>query len=72
MHETCDNYGEAERCILGLVGNHEGKSPLGKRKSTWDDNIKMDFNRMKWEGMEYIRLAQDRDNLWVLVKLPVP
>jgi hypothetical protein len=27
----------------------------------WEDNIKMDFREMGWGGMDWIDLAQDRD-----------
>jgi hypothetical protein len=60
--------GEGRDVDRVLVGKHERKRPLGRRR--WEDNIKWIFR--KWEGME---LAQDRDrwrplvntvmNLWV-------
>jgi hypothetical protein len=39
----------------------EGKSPLGRPKSRWVDNIKMDFREIGWSGMDWFDLAQDRD-----------
>jgi hypothetical protein len=27
----------------------------------WEDNIKIDLQEMRWRGMEWIELAQDRD-----------
>jgi hypothetical protein len=34
-----------------LVGNPEGKRPLGIRRRRWVDNIKMDFREIGWRKM---------------------
>jgi hypothetical protein len=34
----------------------------------WEDNIKMDLKEIALEGVEWIHLAQDRDQWQVLVK----
>jgi hypothetical protein len=39
----------------------EGKRSLGKPRRRWMDNIKMDLREIKWGGMDWIDLAQDRD-----------
>jgi hypothetical protein len=39
----------------------EGKRPLGRPRSRWVDNIKMDLIEIGWGGMDWIDLAQDRD-----------
>jgi hypothetical protein len=44
-----------------LVGKPEGKRPLGRPRHRWDNNIKMDFRKMEWVSMDWIDLAQDRD-----------
>jgi hypothetical protein len=33
-----------------LVGNPEGKRPLGRPKRRWVDNIKMDLREIGWDG----------------------
>jgi hypothetical protein len=33
----------------------------------WVDNINIDLREIEWGGMEYIRLAQDRDQWRALV-----
>jgi hypothetical protein len=58
-----------------LVGESEGKSPLGRPQCRCMNNIKMDLREIGWGGMDWIYLAQDRDqwralvntvtNLWV-------
>jgi len=37
------------------------KKPLGRPRSRWEDNIKMDLEEVGWEGVDWIHLAQDRD-----------
>jgi hypothetical protein len=31
-----------------LVGNSEGKRPLGRPRSRWADNVRMDFGELGW------------------------
>jgi hypothetical protein len=45
-----------------LVGVPEGKRSLGRPRRRWLDNIKMVLGPIKWDGMNRIDLAQDRDN----------
>jgi hypothetical protein len=44
-----------------LVGKPEGKRPLGRPRHRWMDNIKIYFREMGWDGVEWIDMAQDRD-----------
>jgi len=32
-----------------LVGKHEGKRPLGRPRSRWENNIKMDLQEALWD-----------------------
>jgi len=50
-----------------LVGNPEGKRPLGRPRHRWEDNIKMDFQEVGCVGMDWIAVAQDRDRWMALV-----
>jgi hypothetical protein len=43
-----------------LVGKLEGKKPLGRRRRKWDDNIEMDLREIRWGGMDWIDVAQDK------------
>jgi len=45
-----------------LVGKPEGKSPLGRSRHRWEDNIKKDLQKLGYWGMDWIELAQDRDS----------
>jgi hypothetical protein len=44
-----------------LVGKPEEKRPLGRPRRRWVHNIKMDLREIGWGGMDWIDLAQDRD-----------
>ena len=47
----------------------EGKRPLGRPRHRWEDNIKMDLQEVRCEGVDWIELAQDRDRWWALVNV---
>jgi hypothetical protein len=44
-----------------LVGKPEGKRPLGRPRRRWEDNIRIDLREIGWGGVDWIDLAQDRD-----------
>jgi hypothetical protein len=44
-----------------LVGKPEGKRLLGRPKRRWEGNIRMDSREIVWEVVDWICLAQDRD-----------
>jgi len=52
-----------------LVGNFEGKRPVGGPRGRWDDNIKMDLQELVFGGMDWVDLAKDRDRCWALVNV---
>ena len=52
-----------------LVGKTEGQRPLGRPRHRWEDNIKMDFQEVGCGGMDWIKLAQDRDRWRALVNV---
>jgi hypothetical protein len=58
---------EGRGVYRGLVEKPEGKSPLGRLRRRWEDNIKADLQEVGCGGMDWIELAQDRDRLWALV-----
>jgi hypothetical protein len=61
--------GGGERLIQGLVEKPEVKRPLGRLRHRWECNIKMDFHEVRCEGMDWIKLAQDRDRWRALVNV---
>jgi len=42
-------------------GEREGKRQLGRPRRRWEDNIKMDLQEVECGGMDWIRLARNRD-----------
>jgi hypothetical protein len=50
-----------------LVGKPEGKRPLGRKRRRWVDNIKINLREIGWDGMDWVDVAQDRDQWRALV-----
>jgi hypothetical protein len=46
------------------VGKPEAERPLGNPRRRLENNIKMDLREMRWGDMDWIDLAQDRDE-WI-------
>jgi hypothetical protein len=44
-----------------FVGKPGGKRPLGRPRRRWVENIKMDVREIGLGGMDWIDLAEDRD-----------
>jgi hypothetical protein len=59
--------GEARNAYRILVGKSEGKRPLGRPRRRWVSNIKMDLREIECDGVNWIDLAQDRDQCRALV-----
>jgi hypothetical protein len=53
--------GEERKVYKVLVGKLKGKRPLGRPRRRWEDGIRMDLGETGLGGVEWIRLAQDRD-----------
>jgi hypothetical protein len=52
--------GEKRNMYRLLVGEPEGKSPLGRPRRRWINNIKMDLLEIGLSVMDWIGVAQDR------------
>jgi hypothetical protein len=50
-----------------LMVKSEGKRPLRRSRRRWVDNIKTDFREIGWDGMDWIDLAEDRNQWRALV-----
>jgi hypothetical protein len=59
--------GEKRNVYRLLVGNPEGKWPLGRPRRRWVDNIKIDLGEVRGGDVDWIGLAQDRDRWRALV-----
>jgi hypothetical protein len=53
--------GEERKVYKVLVGKPEGRRPLGRPRLRWEDGIRMDLREIGSRGVDWIRLAQDRD-----------
>jgi hypothetical protein len=67
MGGACSSDGEGRGTYRVLVGNPEGKKPMGRPRRRWEDNIKTDLKELGCGGTEWIELAQDRDRRRALV-----
>jgi hypothetical protein len=65
-HVAC--MGEGTGAYGILVRRPEGRRPLGRPRSRWEDNIKMDLQEGGGGGgMDWIHMAQDRERWRALV-----
>jgi hypothetical protein len=53
--------GEERKVCNVLVGKPEGKRPLGRPRRRWEDGIGRDLREICLGGVDWVRLAQDRD-----------
>jgi hypothetical protein len=53
--------GEGRGVYRVLVGKPEGRRPLGRPRSRWEDNIKMDLHEVGGSCGDWMELAQERD-----------
>jgi hypothetical protein len=67
MGRACSTNGEKINAYRILVEKPEGKRPLGRPRRRWLDNIKMDVREIRWDGVDWIARAQDRDQWRALV-----
>jgi hypothetical protein len=59
--------GEKRNVNRIFVGKPEGKRPLGRPRLRWMDNIKMDIREIGWDIVDWMDMAQDRDQWRALV-----
>jgi len=76
MGWACGAYCEEKGVYRVLVGEPEGRRPLGRPRRRWVDNISMDLQKVGCGYMFWIELAQDRDRwrtlLSAVMNLRVP
>jgi hypothetical protein len=59
--------GEKRGVYRVLMGKPEGRRPLRIPRHRWEDNIKMDLQKVRCGGVDWIDLAQDRNRWRALV-----
>jgi hypothetical protein len=50
-----------------LVGKPEKKGLFGRPRCRWENNIRTDLEETGWEDVDWIHMAQDRDQWRALV-----
>jgi hypothetical protein len=55
--------GEERSVYRVLVGRPKRKQSLGRPRGRWKDNMKMDLREMWINGVNWVRLAQDKVQL---------
>ena len=58
---------ERRGVYMVLVEKPEGRRPLGRPRRKWEDNIKMDLQKVGCGGINWIELAQDSDRWRAIV-----
>jgi hypothetical protein len=61
--------GEKRNAYRLLVGNPEGRRPLGRPRRRSVENMKIDLLEIGWGGVDWVGLAQDRDKWGDLVNV---
>jgi hypothetical protein len=67
MGMACSTHGEKRNVFKFMVGKLQVNRPLRRPRCRWEDSIKMDLREVGWGGMDWINLAQDRDQWQALV-----
>jgi hypothetical protein len=57
MGRACRTYGERRAAYMVLVGKPGRRRSLGRPRSRWEDNIKMDFREVGLGVIDWIDLA---------------
>jgi hypothetical protein len=48
-----------------MVGKPERRRPLGRPRCRWEDNIKMDRQKVVWNGLIWLRVGTGGGLLWI-------
>jgi hypothetical protein len=54
-----------------VVRKAEGKIPLRRPVIRWENNIKMDLIGIEWKVVNWVHLAQERDQWRVVVNMVI-
>jgi len=65
VHEAC--MGKMKNAYKILVGKPEEKRPLRELRHRWEDNIRMDLREIWFECVDWMHVAQNRDQWRALV-----
>jgi hypothetical protein len=57
------HMGQKRNAYEVFMGQPDGKRQLGRPRRRWEYNIIVDFREISGNGMDWINLARDRDQL---------
>jgi len=69
VHDKRDAAGNMVRIVEKrgayrfLLGKSEKKTPLGRPRLRWENNIKSGFQETGWEGVNWFQLAQEKGQI---------
>jgi hypothetical protein len=69
MRGACSTYERDEKCIEYFGRKSKRKRPLLRLGCKGEDNIRIDLGEISWEVVDWIRVAQDRDQCQALVNM---
>jgi hypothetical protein len=61
MGVICDSHSRYEKCMENIGWKIYGKRPLGRLRRRWEDNIRIDVREIGWGDVDWIHVAEDRD-----------
>jgi hypothetical protein len=67
MDGACITRGTDEKCVQNFCRKPDGKRPPGRPRHRWKDIISTALTEIGQESVDWIHLAQDRDQWWVLL-----
>jgi hypothetical protein len=69
------HVGERRVAYRSLAGKPWGKTPLGGPRRRWNDDIKMDLQKVRWKawtGLIWLRIGTGGDLLKAVMNICVP
>jgi hypothetical protein len=60
---TCSTHGNKTNACSILMGTPQGRTPLGRPRCVWEDNIKMDLRDIGYGVVNWFRIET---NGWLL------
>jgi hypothetical protein len=61
MDRACSRNGDKRNACRRLMDMPKENRPLRIPRRRWEDNTRIDLGEIGWGGMDWIDLAQDRD-----------
>jgi hypothetical protein len=70
MGRACRTNGEKRNAYRILVGKAEEKTPLGRPRRRWVDNMKMCIREIGWDGINWIDQWRALVNTVINLRIP--